>query len=242
MSKRHGSYGFDAPWAVAGSLLGAVVLGALAALSFSLDILAAGLAFLFGALYTLASAVSHVYTARRGKFAVWAEELRRLRGDERLLDLGCGRGTVLLLAAGRLESGRATGVDLWRSRGRSRARPPAARVNAEVEGVAERVDLVTADLRDLPFGDDVFDVVVSSRAVHTVRDADGRAEVVREAHRVLRPGGLMLIADVGHTAAYEETLRGLGVVDVRRRDAGWRFWAGGPWSGTVIVEARKPAG
>ncbi|SEG79391.1 Methyltransferase domain-containing protein [Nonomuraea solani] len=239
--KRHGRYGFDAPWALAGLLFGAIVLLALATASFTLDILPAGLAFLFGALYTLASAASYLYTTRRGKFAVWAEELGRLEGGERLLDLGCGRGAVLLLAAQRLEKGRAAGVDLWRSRDQSGNNAPVTRANAAAEGVSERVDLVTGDLRDLPFGDDAFDVVVSSLAVHNIAAAEGRERAVREAHRVLRPGGLMLIADFQHTPAYESTLRELGVVDVRRRDAGWRFWYGGPWFRTEIVEARKPA-
>jgi SAM-dependent methyltransferase len=242
VSKRHGNYGFDAPWAPAGLVLGAIVLAGLAVASFALDILAAGLAFLFGALYTLASAASHLYTTRRGRFAVWAAELQRLRGDERLLDLGCGRGAVLLLAAQRLDKGRATGVDLWRTRGRSADAEPVTRANAEAEGVSERVELVTGDLRDLPFGDEAFDVVVSSQALHGIDTAEGREKAVREAHRVLRPGGLMLIADFRNTSDYEETLRGLGVVDVRRRDAGWRFWYGGPWSATCLVEARKPSG
>ncbi|MFG1708248.1 class I SAM-dependent methyltransferase [Nonomuraea sp. M3C6] len=241
MGKRHGSYGFDAPWALAGLLFGAIVLVGLAVISFAVDILAAGVAFLFGGLYTLASAASYLYTTRRGKFAVWAAELERLEGDERLLDLGCGRGAVLLLAAGRLEKGRATGVDLWRSRDQSGNEEPVTRANAEAEGVSGRVELVTGDMRDLPFEDGSFDVVVSSLAIHNISDAEGRAEAVREAHRVLRPGGLMLVADFQHTPAYEATLREFGVIDIRRRDLGWRFWYGGPWFGTVMLEARKPS-
>ncbi|TMS00466.1 class I SAM-dependent methyltransferase [Nonomuraea basaltis] len=241
MSKRHGSYGFDAPWALAGLLFGAIALVALAVVSFALDVLAAGLAFLLGGLYTLASAASYVYTTRRGKFAVWAEELQRLEGDERLLDLGCGRGAVLLMAAQRLDKGRATGIDRWRSKDQSGNGEQVTRANAEAEGVSDRVELVRGDMRDLPFADGTFDVIVSSQAIHNIPDAGGREQAVREAHRVLRPGGLMLIADFQHTPAYETTLRGLGVVDVRRRDAGWRFWYGGPWFGTGVVEARKPA-
>ena len=44
---------------------------------------------------------------RRGKFVVWAQLLDTLglRGDERILDLGCGRGAVLLMAAERLTTG-----------------------------------------------------------------------------------------------------------------------------------------
>ncbi|NUW44655.1 class I SAM-dependent methyltransferase [Nonomuraea rhodomycinica] len=235
---RRGRYGFDAPAALLGLVFGAVVVLVLAVTSFMQDVPVAGVAFLLGGLYTSASAASYLYTTRRGKFAVWAEELQRLKGDERLLDLGCGRGAVLLLAAGRLPEGRATGLDLWRSRDQSGNDESVTRANAEAEGVS--VDLVTGDMRELSFEDASFDVVVSSLAVHNIPDAEGRARAVREAHRVLRPGGLLLLADFKHTPAYERTLRELGVVDVRRRDLGWRFWYGGPWFRTWMLEARKP--
>jgi protein-S-isoprenylcysteine O-methyltransferase Ste14 len=63
----------------------------------------------------LTVATPALYTTLRGKFVVWAELLDKLglRGDERILDLGCGRGAVLLLAAQHLTTGRAVGVDLF---------------------------------------------------------------------------------------------------------------------------------
>ncbi|MEU8151378.1 class I SAM-dependent methyltransferase [Nonomuraea sp. NPDC048901] len=237
---RRGSYGFDAPWALAGLFFGAVVQLALVAVSFAFDVPAAGIAFLLGALYTLASAGSYLYTTRRGKFVVWGEELGRIEGDEQVLDLGCGRGMVLLLAAQRLRGGRATGIDLWSGKDQSGNAESVTRANAEAEGVSDRVDLVTGDMRELPFEDGRFDVIVSSLAIHNIPTAEGRDQAVKEAHRVLRPGGLMLIADFQHTSRYEDVLRELGVVDVRRRDLGWRFWYGGPWFKSEMLEARKP--
>ncbi|WP_084955539.1 class I SAM-dependent methyltransferase [Thermoactinospora rubra] len=234
-----GSYGFDAPAAFLGLVAGALVLAALAALSFAEDVWFAGIAFLLGAVYTALSAASHAYTTRRGKFAVW-RGLLRLRGDERLLDLGCGRGAVLMTAATRLPEGRAVGVDLWRSRDQPGNAARATVANAGREGVADRVELVTGDLRALPFGDEAFDVVVSSLAVHNIPGREGRSRALTEALRVLRPGGRLMIADFRHTADYEDVLREHGVTDVRRRDLGWRFWYGGPWFATWLLEGTKP--
>lgn len=237
---RRGSYGFDAPGALVGLFFGALVQLALVVVSFANDVPAAGIAFLLGALYTLASAGSYLYTTRRGKFAVWGEELGRIEGDEQVLDLGCGRGMVLLLAAQRLRGGRATGIDLWSGKDQSGNAESVTRANAEAEGVSDRVELVTGDMRELPFEDGRFDLIVSSLAIHNIPTAEGRDQAVKEAHRVLRPGGLMLIADFRHTSCYEDVLRELGVVDVRRRDLGWRFWYGGPWFKSEMLEARKP--
>lgn len=215
------------------------MLLALTIVSFAYDVAPAGVAFLLGGLYTLASAFSYAYTTRRGKFEIWARELDDLDGGERVLDLGCGRGAVLMAAARRLSKGYATGLDLWRTKDQSGNRAAATLANAEAEGVADRIELVTGDMRALPFVGDSFDAVVSSLAIHNIGTAEGRAEAVREAYRVLAPGGRLLIADFQRTEEYEAVLRGLGASDVRRRDLGWRFWYGGPWFATRMVEAYK---
>lgn len=242
MRDRHGKYGFDAPGAFLGLIAGAAVLLVLTVVSFLVGVVPAAVAFLIGALYTLASATSYAYTTRRGKFEVWGRELDRLelRGDEQMLDLGCGRGAVLLMAAKRLPAGKATGIDLWRSKDQSGNRVKVAEANAVAEGVADRVEFVTGDMRKLPFADGAFDVVVSSLAIHNIPSEEGRQAAVTEALRVVAPGGRLLIADFQHARAYETVLHGLGVKDLWRRDLGWRFWYGGPWFGTWMVEARAP--
>jgi len=117
----------------------------------------------------------YLHGTLRGKFVVWAGLLDQLhlRGDERILDLGCGRGAVLLMAAQHLTTGRAVGVDLWRSFDQSGNSLEATRRNAIAEGVADRVELHTANMTALPFADSSFDVVVSSVAIHNIsRRAD----------------------------------------------------------------------
>src|SRR5690348_13146536 len=92
--RRQGSYGIDAPyWAAAFALvLAANLIHA---------VISGGVWPLVPVVVLLACAGSCLYTTLRGKFVVWANLLDPLglRGDERLLDLGCGRGAVLLLAA-----------------------------------------------------------------------------------------------------------------------------------------------
>ena len=169
-------------------------------------------------------ATGYVYTTRRGKFQVWAEILLRLglRGDEQILDLGCSRGAVLLMAASLLPRGKAIGIDVWKTNEQSCNALSVTQHNAEREAVAERVELHTADMRHLPFSHGLFDLVVSSMAI-------------TEAVRVLKPGGRLVIADFHETQRYGERLRELAMTDVTQQALGWRFWYGGPWAAPKLA-------
>src|SRR6266481_2497670 len=104
--RRKGSYGIDAPYLLPIPLILMVVNIANAIICRTIWPLIA--AALIGA-----SMACGLYASRRGKFIVWAEmfDQLRLRGNEQILDLGCGRGAVLLIAAQHLTTGRAIGVD-----------------------------------------------------------------------------------------------------------------------------------
>ena len=201
------------------------------------------IAFGLCSLWLFLNAGVFIYTTRVGKFAVWAELLDRLglNGSERLLDIGCGRGAVLLMAAQRLTTGKAVGVDVWSMKDQSGNAEAVTRKNAALEGVAERIELHTADMRQLPFGDESFDVIVSSLAIHNVPGAGERAKAIREAARVLKRGGKLMIADIRHTRAYARELERCGLTITDRRSLGIRFWyAAGPWAATRVVAATKP--
>lgn len=239
---RHaGDYGYDAPYALlafAGVTIAAAVGAVLALLAHDPGLvrIAAAYAAFFGF-----SAASFYYTTRHGKFHEWEQILDglSLRGDEQVLDMGCGRGAVLTAVAKRLTTGRATGVDLWRSIDQSGNAPEATMANAKVEGVADRIVLETSDMRKLPFMDAAFDVIVSSLAIHNIPGREGRAAAVRESMRVLRPGGRIAIADIRTTGLYADTLAALGAKHVHRRRLGWRFWWGNPIAATTLVTATK---
>jgi ubiquinone/menaquinone biosynthesis C-methylase UbiE len=218
-------------------------MAVLAVLELVLAIVTGKPRLLLASAFILAILGAYLHATLRGKFIVWAEILdeSKLRGDERILDMGCGRGAVLLMAAQHLTAGRAVGVDLWRGVDQSGNSAEATRNNAVAEGVADRVELHDGDMRALPFEDDSFDRVLSSLAIHNIHGRAGRARAVSEAVRVLRPGGRLLIADVRSTREYQEELARLGMNDIVRRRAGRKFWRGGPWAMTRLVTATKPA-
>ena len=146
-----------------------------------------------------------------------------LRGDEQVLDVGCGRGLMLLGAAKKLTSGKASGIDLWQSRDQTGNAVATTRENAQIEGVEGRIDLTTGDMRDLPFPAKHFDVVVSSWAIHNVYDKADRREALLEIARVLKPGGRVRIIDIRHTDEYVSALRDAGLVDVTRSRPSFLF-------------------
>ena len=243
---RRGEYGFDALYAPILMALGGLCLLALSLARVGLggprpvvSVAAPGV----GGLWLLLNAATFLHTTRVGKFAVWAELLDGLAliGDEWLLDVGCGRGAVLIMAAKRLPRGRAIGVDLWSTKDQSGNAEQVTRRNAAFEGVADRIELHTADMRQLPFEDGSFDAVVSSLAIHNVAGADARAKALREAARVLKKGGTLTIADIRYTSVYARELAACGLTITDRRSLGIRFWyAFGPWAATRLVAARKP--
>ena len=235
-------YGYDAPYAlVIFAIIGAAgTIGALVGWRDGDRQLTRIMSFY--AVFFLGNALSFYYATRRGKFVVWDSILDglRLRGDERVLDMGCGRGAVLIAVAKRLTSGRATGIDLWSTRDQSGNASDVTRRNASLEGVLDRIAIETGDMRALPFADGSFDLIVSSLAIHNISSNADRAKAVSEAWRVLKPGGRLVIADIRATALYARTLDALGATTTRRR-LGWRFWYGNPIAATSLVTASKPS-
>jgi arsenite methyltransferase len=243
LGDRRGDYGFDAPLVPVLLAAGGVALIVVAVLGFTVWGSGPwGILPIAGGVFMLLSAAIYVYTTRAGKFAVWADLLRdlQLRGDERVLDMGSGRGAVQLMVAKLLPRGKAVGIDLWKSSDQSGNTMDEALRNAEREGVCERVELKTGDMTAMPFDDDSFDAVISALAIHNIKDPQGRRRAVDEAVRVLKPGGRLVLADIQSAGQYADRLRELGLHHVRRRDLGWRYWYGGPWMATSLVTGTKP--
>ena len=140
------------------------------------------------------------------------------KGDEKVLDIGCGRGLLLIGAAKRLQTGRATGLDVWRKEDLSDNSADALRDNATAEGVLPKIKIETGDARQLPFGDASFDVVLSSNVLSQLPD---RGKALAEIVRVLKPGGQLRIFDTSGSGDTAKDLQGLGLADVAMSAPSW---------------------
>lgn len=215
-------YGLDAPgllqfFATAGAM---AFLACLATLGFShpLAVLEIGVRSLFGvaAVYFLGMTCLMIYGSRVMKLKDRDALLNRLTwtGREQVLDIGCGRGLMLVGVAQRLTTGAATGIDLWHQKDQARNTADAAMANAMLEGVADRIKIETADMRQLPFADAQFDVVTSSWTIHNLDAVADRQLALREIIRVLKPGGRLLLIDIVYQEEYADFLKNNGMDQV----------------------------
>jgi arsenite methyltransferase len=218
-------YGIDAPTIVRNNAVGGILAWiASAALfiifrrsnsDFAQSILVNG--FILGTLL-LAVAAFMFWSSKVGKFWIRDKLLSLIswRGDEQVLDIGCGRGLALIGAAHRLTTGHATGIDLWSAKDLSNNSTQAVTENAKTEKVAAKITIKTGDARALPFPDDSFDVVVSMTAIHNINGRAERRRAIEEAVRVLKANGTLAIFDIFYAGTYVRWLRELGMKDVSR--------------------------
>ncbi|MFN7970918.1 MAG: methyltransferase domain-containing protein [Acidobacteriota bacterium] len=121
-----------------------------------------------------------------------------LRPGEVVVDVGCGAGMDLLLAARRVgPAGRAVGVDMTES---MRAR---ARDAAHAAGLGN-VEVLAGDAESLPLPDATADVVISNGVLNLATD---KGKAFSEIARVLKPGGRLMLADIVVAAELSERIR-----------------------------------
>ena len=206
--KSKSNYGFDgSPFGVTiVCLVGVVCFGGGVGLitypSLSLKILAFVL-MLCGFLMVLVCG-SYLYYTKLGKLHRRDKMISMIdwKGNEKVLDIGTGRGLLMIGAAKKLTLGKRIGIDIWNAGDMHSNTYQNTMRNAELERVLEKVEVRNEDVRSMSFPNDTFDVVLSNLCIHNIPTKDGREKACREIARVLKPNGTAIIADKSYTKEY----------------------------------------
>src|ERR1700691_947693 len=155
-------YGIDAPGVVRNLFVAGVLLLVLSSLFPVLRLGPVILLWKSGAVVTgvlcLIEGVLMVIYAKHGKFLHRDRMLSMVdwKGNESVLDVGTGRGLLMIGAAKKLTTGKAVGIDIWSTKDLSGNAMDKTLQNAEIEGVRDRVDVRNGDATAMNFADGTF--------------------------------------------------------------------------------------
>ena len=140
-------------------------------------------------------------------------------GQGELLDIGCGSGALTIRCAKKHPEAKLTGMDYW-SWEWSYAKEQCEN-NARAEGVADRITFTKGDAAQLDFADGRFDAAVSNFVFHEVKSQPHKPELIQEALRVVKKGGVFAFQDLfcqkklyGDMNAVIEELKASGVQEI----------------------------
>lgn len=221
---KRADYGLDAPGVV--RTMGTIGLGLILivmVLPISVGLRSAGI--WMGTSFLL-SGIAMIASSRFGKMRARDSLLDaiQLKPTDTVLDIGCGRGLMLMGAAKRVVNGHAIGIDLWSNVDQMNNSRDATLANAEAEGVTDRVEVKDGDMRSLPFADSSIDAVVSSLAIHNLKTEADRDTSIGEIVRVLKAGGRVGIIDIANVSHYAAMLEKAGMtISTRSGFSPWIF-------------------
>ena len=183
-------------------------------------------------IFVIVGMCAYRFSPMGGNFQTRIHELvaslvNKQEGDQcrKVLDVGCGNASLTIKMARLFREAKVYGVDYWGADWSYSKQQ--CELNAQIEGVGERIvfDKQSASFLGFPDGD--FDVVVSCLTFHEVNDAPNKLKALREALRVLRRGGQFVFLDLfedGHFFGSPEYVRrilaesGADIASMKRLD------------------------
>lgn len=179
---------------------------------------------LLGGLYCVCAALAMFASSKIGKIKQ-AQKLiysLNLQGHETILDVGCGKGLLLIAAAKQLNhNGKAIGIDIWSQQDLSDNSMQATLQNAHIEKVSDRITVQDGNVLNIPFPDNYFDAVISSMMLHNIYNEHDRNIALSEMIRVLKPHGKLLIQDFQNTHEYFKNLHEHSVHSIQKSNISW---------------------
>jgi arsenite methyltransferase len=133
------------------------------------------------------------------------------KGNEQVLDVGTGRGLLMIGAAKRLTTGKSIGIDIWNAEDLTKNKIENTRANAALESVAGKVEIKNENASNMSFADNTFDIVISNLCLHNIYNKDDRKKACNEISRVLKKGGIGIISDFKHMREYKRNFEEAGL-------------------------------
>ncbi|WP_035451033.1 class I SAM-dependent methyltransferase [Agrilactobacillus composti] len=221
--------------------LGAIILIVLACLppfrlspGFFLQIIAG--------LFLGACGLRFLQTSIAGKGKIWDTLLHKVAIDPaaQCLDVGCGNGLVMFKLAAYVPHGQILGIDIWRAKDQSHNSQANLETAIATKNLSHLLQVQTADMRQMPFEANSFDLITASLAIHNIKSQAQRRKALQEITRVLKDTGELLIVDMAYKdKEYLGILKDLGFNHFTTYSAGHDGWWGGPWAPSFVLTAAR---
>ena len=189
MKKSHyGYYGLP----ILGAITGVVLLIGILIVLFISELFG-WIVVCFGLYILISHGISLFLTNQR--LHAYFPDILKIEGNEYVLDVGCGLGRMSIAVAKRLKNGRVVGIDIWDKKMLWDNSSERTYINAEIEGVKEKVEFKYGNIFKIPFPDNTFDLVTCSSVLNNLRGNAKKLRALSEIYRVLKPGGRFLLIE-----------------------------------------------